>query len=268
MRSSAKKLKNEQYQYKNLFALISTSTKHASHCSTALVLQWSQAEYTPAANCQPKYPKTYFKCIHFFWTHCVRTIIYCSQRFKKKQSKEYVPIHILVANTSKLSMRQSSIQIWTIQKRITSKVRYTSAVWSNLSNHQQTYNAYQQKNQLIEGMNWRSPVGARGSRGVITWTRARAEDNDHPISLIRDPNTRELGVIQILVVLWLGVVGQNHIRYKSGNAGRHHLTVSGHRRVEMAMVEVLWVVGELLLGARDSVCSGGVGARLVFELLC
>lgn len=104
--------------------MISTSTKHASHCSTALVLQWSQAEYTPAANCQPKYPKT-FKCIHFFWTHCVRTIIYCSQRFKKKQSKEYVPIHILIANTSKLSMRQSSIQIWTIQKRITSKVRYT-----------------------------------------------------------------------------------------------------------------------------------------------
>lgn len=136
-----------------------------------------------------------------------------------------------------------------------------------LSLHQQNYKSYQQNNQLAERLDRRSPVRAWGSWREVTGSRACAEDNDHPVTFVGDPDTGVFGIVQVLVVLGLGVVGQHHVCYEAGHAGRHHLSVFDHRRVEVAVVEVLGVVRELRLGAGDGVGSGGVGALLAFELL-
>ena len=132
---------------------------------------------------------------------------------------------------------------------------------------EQNYKSCKQNNQLAERMDGRSPVRTRGSRGEVAGSRARAEDYDHPVSFIGDPDTGVFGVVQVLVVLGLGVVGQHHIGHEARHAGRQHLSISDHRCVEMAVVEVLRVVRELRLSAGDGVGSGGVGALLAFELL-
>uniref|UniRef100_A0A453AXC3 Uncharacterized protein n=1 Tax=Aegilops tauschii subsp. strangulata TaxID=200361 RepID=A0A453AXC3_AEGTS len=134
--------------------------------------------------------------------------------------------------------------------------------------HQQNYEPYQRNNHPAERLDRRSPVGARGSRGVVAGVGAGAEDDDHPVPLVGDPDAGVLGVVEEPVVLGLGVVGQHNVGHKAGHACRHHLPVLGHRRIEVAAVEKLGVVGELRLGAGHGVGSGGVGALLALELLC
>jgi len=138
---------------------------------------------------------------------------------------------------------------------------------TKLSLHQQDHKSYQQKNQLAEGLSRNRPVGARRSRRVVTGARAGAEDNHHPVALISHPDTGELAVIQEPVVLRLGVVGEHDGGDEARHTRRHHLAVLGHRRIEVAVVQVLGVVRELLLGADDGVGARGVGALLPLELL-
>lgn len=138
---------------------------------------------------------------------------------------------------------------------------------TKFSLHQQNHKSYQQKNQLTERLSRNCPVGAWRSRRVVTGARAGAEDNHHPVALVSDPDTGELAVVEEPVVLRLGVVGEHDGGDEARHARRHHLAVLGHRRVEVAMVQVLGVVRELLLGADDGVGASGVGALLPLELL-
>ena len=138
---------------------------------------------------------------------------------------------------------------------------------TNLSLHQQNYKSSQQKNHMAERLNRSGPVGAWRRRRVVAGARASAEHDDDPIPLVGDPDAGELAVVQEPVVLRLGVVGEHDARDEPRHAGRHHLAVHRHRRVQVAVFQVLGVVRELLLGADDGVGARGVGALLPLELL-
>jgi hypothetical protein len=135
--------------------------------------------------------------------------------------------------------------------------------------HQQNYKPHQQKDQLAEAerpSRRDRPVGARRSRRVVAGSRAGAEHDHDPVALARDPGAGELAVVEEPVVLRLGVVGEDDGGDEARHARRHHLAVLGHRRVEVAAVQVPGVVRELLLGADDGVGARRVGALLALEL--
>ena len=116
-------------------------------------------------------------------------------------------------------------------------------------------------------LNRSGPVGAWWGRRVVAGACAGAEHDDDPVPLVGDPDAGELAVVQEPVILRLGVVGEHDVRDEPRHAGRHHLAVLGHRRVQVAVFQVLGVVRELLLGADDGVGASGVGALLPLELL-
>jgi hypothetical protein len=82
------------------------------------------------------------------------------------------------------------------------------------------------------------PVGARQSGRVVAGSRAGAEHDHDPVALARDPGAGELAVVEEPVVLRLGVVSEDDDGDEAQHARRHHLAVLGHRRVEVAAVQV------------------------------
>lgn len=103
----------------------------------------------------------------------------------------------------------------------------------------------------------------------ISTRRIGGQNQHHPIVLGPDSGAGELRAVEVLRILRSSVVCENQSRNQFGNANRHYNPIRGAVHVDLALLQELWIVGELRRRRRDNVAAAGYGgAVFVFKLVC